>query len=211
MAKNNNFSKAKVRIFKNRELKPIKKFHWYLKSEFKNIKTILVEIQTLEDSGTDAIIKRGLIEYVIIKTVSIFEYFFKSFSHSLGLDISVQLDKVLKQGYDENRSKALVDSWSHSCPRSLSSMYKELLGRDIIKDAETYYDNFNNEGIEHEVYHIRRIPLLSKNWDNFYELFNSRNKIVHENISPSIKYSELRKMVGAVFDVMAISYWYRKT
>jgi hypothetical protein len=110
MTKNNDFNKAKVRIIKNRELKPITNFHLYLRSEFKKIKIILVEIQTLENNGTDEIIKRGLIEYVIIKTVSIFEYFFKSYSHSLGSNISVQLDRVLKQGYETNRSKALVDS-----------------------------------------------------------------------------------------------------
>jgi len=126
----------------------------------------------------------------------------------IGSDISIELDKVLKKGYEENRGKALADSLTHSNPKVVVDMYKKLLNRDMIEDAETYFDNFNNEGIEHEIYHIRKIPLISKNWDNFYKLFEYRNKIIHESFSPSITYSELRRMVGAVFDVMAVSQSY---
>lgn len=200
--------KVKVRLKKNSEFKPIKNFHHFLMYEFKNIRIILVEIQSLQNTGTDLIVKNALIEYTIIKTVSIFEHFFKSIAFRVGSDISIELDKVLKKGYEENRGKALADSFTHSNPKVVVDMYKKLLNRDLIKDAETYFDNFNNEGIEHEIYHIRKIPLLSKNWDNFYKLFEYRNKIVHESFSPSIKYSELRKMVGAVFDVMAVAQSY---
>ena len=162
----------------------------------------------MENRGTDLIIKNALIEYTIIKTVSIFENFFKSLAFYVGSDIKIELNKVLKKGYDENRGKALVDSITHSNPKIVVDMYKKLLDRDIIKDAATYFDNFNNEGIEHEVYHIRKIPLLSKNWDNFYKLFECRNKLVHESVTPSVTYSELRNMVGAVFDVMAVAQSY---
>lgn len=202
-----NDKKAKVRFKKNSEFKPIKNFHHFLGGEFRLIKTILVEIQLLH-SDTDLIIKNALIEYTIIKTVSIFEHFFKSMAFRVGSDISIELDKVLRKGYEENRGQALVDSFSHSNPKVVVELYRKLLDRDIIKDAETYFDNFNNEGIEHEVYHIRKIPLLRNNWNNFYKLFGYRNKIIHESLSPSIKYSELRKMIGAVFDVMAVSQSY---
>jgi len=200
--------KKKVRLRKNSEFKPIKNFHHFLIREFTKTKSILVEIQSLQNNGTDSIIKNALIEYVIIKTVSIFENFFKSMAHLIGSDISIELDKVLKKGFEENRGKALADSFHHSNPEVVVDMYRKLLNRDIIEDAETYFDNFNNEGIEHEIYHIRNIPLLSKNWDNFYKLFRYRNKIIHEFFSPSIKYSELRKMVGAVYDVMAVAQTY---
>jgi len=200
--------KVKVRLKKNSEFKPVRNFHLFLKREFNSIRIILVEIQTLHDNGTDLIIKNALIEYTIIKTVSTFEHFFKSMAFQIGSDISIEIDKVLKKGYDENRGKALADSLSHSNPKVVVDMYKKLLNRDMIKDAETYFDNFNNEGIEHEIYHIRKIPLLSKNWNNFYKLFEYRNKIVHEDFSPLIKYSDLRKMVGAVFDVMAVAQSY---
>jgi hypothetical protein len=204
-----NDKKRKVRRFrKNSEFKPIKNFHHFLSHEFRLIKTILVEIQLLQNNDTDLIVKNALIEYVIIKTVSIFEYFFKSMSFHIGCNILVELDRVLRKGYEENRGQALVDTFSHSNPQEVVELYRKLLNRDIIKDAETYFDNFNNEGIEHETYHIRKIPLLRNNWNNFYKLFEYRNKIVHENLSPSIKYSELRKMIGAVFDVMAVSQSY---
>ena len=200
--------KVKVRLKKNSEFKPIRNFHLFLINEFRKTRSILVEIQSLQNNGTDLIIKNALMEYTIIKTVSIFENFFKSMAFLIGSDISIELDKVLKKGYEENRGKALADSLTHSNPKVVVDMYKKLLNRDMIEDAETYFDNFNNEGIEHEIYHIRKIPLLSKNWDNFYKLFEYRNKIIHESFSPSIKYSELRKMVGAIFDVMAVSQSY---
>lgn len=203
-----NDKKTKVRLKRNSKFKPVKRFHLYLIHEFKIIRTILVEIQSLQDSGTDLIIKKALMEYAIIKTVSTFEHFFKSMAFLIGSDISIELDKVLKKGYEENRGKALVDSLSHSNPKVVVEMYEKLLNRDLIKDAEIYFDNFNNEGIEHVIYHIRKIPLLSKNWENFYILFEYRNKIVHEHFSPLIKYSELRNMVGAVFDVMAVAQSY---
>ena len=203
MSKND--KKKRVRLKKNSEFKPIGKFHLYLIHEFKILRTIMVEIQSLEDSDTDLIIKKALIEYALIRTVSTFEYFFKSMAFHVGSDISVELDKVLKSGYEENRGRALADSFSHSNPKEVIEMYEKLLNRDLIEDAETYFDNFNNEGIEHEIYHIRGIPLLSKNWDNFYHLFEYRNKIVHEHFSPLIKYSELRKMIGSVFDMMAVA------
>ena len=203
MSKND--KKKKVRLKKNSEFKPIGRFHLYLIREFKILRTIMVEIQSLQDSGTDLIIKKALIEYVMIRMVSTFEYFFKSIAFHIGSDISVELDRVLKSGYEENRGKALVDSFSHSNPKVVVEMYGKLLNRDLIQDAETYFDNFNNEGIEHKIYHIRGIPLLSKNWDNFYRLFEYRNKMVHEHFSPLIKYSELRNMIGSVFDMMAVA------
>lgn len=200
--------KIKVRLKKNSKFKSIKNFHRFLIHEFEKTRLILVEIQSLQNNGGDLIIKNALIEYAIIKTVSIFENFFKSMAFLIGSDISIELDKLLQKGYEENRGKALTDSLSHSNPKVVANMYKKLLNRDIMEDAETYFDNFNNEGIEHEIYHIRKIPLLSKNWDNFYKLFEYRNKIIHESFSLSIKYSELRKMIGAVFDVMAVSQSY---
>lgn len=203
-----NDKKRRVRFKTNSELKPVKNFHHFLLGEFRLIKTILVEIQLLQNSDTDLIVKNALIEYTIIKTVSIFEYFFKSMAFLIGSNIKVELDKVLKKGYEENRGQALVDSFSYSNPKEVVELYKKLLDKDTIKDAETYFDNFNNEGIEHAVYHIRNIPILRKNWNNFHKLFEYRNKIVHEGLSPSIKYSELRNMVGAVFDVMAVSQSY---
>lgn len=203
-----NDKKVRVRIKKNSELEPIRNFHHFLINEFRKMRLILIEIQSLCDTGTDSVIKDELIKYSIIKTVLIFEHFFKSMAFYIGSDISVELDKVLKKGYEENRGKALVDSLAHSNPAAVVDMYKKLLNRDMIEDTETYFDNFNNEGVEHEIYHIRKIPLLSKNWDNFYKLFKYRRKIIHENFSPSLKYSELRKMIGAVFDVMAVSQEY---
>ncbi len=200
--------KRKVNLKKNSDFKPIKRFHWFLIDEFRDIRVLLVEIQSLEDKETDLIIKEALIKYTIIKTVSIFENFFKSMAFHIGSDISIELDKVLKKGFEEDRGSALAHSYPHSNPKMVIAMYKKLLNRDMVDDAQTYFDNFNNEGIEHEVYHIRRIPLLSRNWDNFYRLFEYRNKIIHEGFSPSVKYSELRNMVGATFDVMAVAQEY---
>ena len=201
--------KQKVRLKKNSEFKPIKNFHFFLKCEFNLIKTILVEIQSLSNNDTDVIIKNALIRYSIIKTVSTFEYFFKSLAFHIGSDISIELDKVLKGEYQKNRSKALSDSFSYSNPIVVTDLYKKLLNRDIMKDAETYFDQFNNEGVEHEIYHIRKIPLLSKNLTNFYKLFKYRNRLVHENPYVEIKYSELRKMIGAVYDVMVVASFHR--
>ena len=198
--------KAKVRLNKNsKELSGIN-LHHFLKREFYNLKIMLIEIQSLQnDEDTDLIIKKALTERVIIKTVSIFEYFFKSVAHNIGSDVGVELNKVLKDGYEENRGKALSDSFTQSYPPNVINLYKKLLNRDIAKDADDYFSTFNNQGVEHEVYHIRNTPLMRRNWVNFYKLFDCRNKIIHENFTPNIKYSELRKMVGAVFDLMLVS------
>jgi len=197
--------KRQVRIKKNVKLQIIEHPHLYLKKSFKEIKPLMIEIQSIKEE--DKIIRNALIEYVIVKTVTIFEIYFKSLAYEIGSNLGDKLDQILKGDLTDSGA-ALAHSFSYANPFSVKDIFSELLEVDIMEDAKKYFDNFNNEGIEHEEYHIRFIPLLSNNLVNFDKLFVYRNKIVHENFSPPIKYTELRKMVGSVFDVMAWSQMY---
>lgn len=199
--------KRPVRIKKDAKLQIIKNTHLYLLKSYREMKPLLIEIQSLKEE--DKILQTALIEYVIIKTVTIFEIYFKSLAFEIGSDLGDKLDKILQGDLKNNGGTALAHSFSYANPFSIKDICLELFGVDIMENAKKYYDDFNNEGIEHEVYHIRHIPLLRNNWMNFEKIFEYRNKIVHENFSPQIRYAELRKMVGSVFDVMAQSQSYK--
>ena len=82
-----NDKRIKVRLKKNSEFKIIKNFHHFLIDEFIKTRFMLVEIQSLQNNGTDLIIKNALIEYTIIKTVSIFENFLNQW-HFVSYSIS---------------------------------------------------------------------------------------------------------------------------
>lgn len=142
---------------------------------------------------------------MIVKTVTIFEVYFKSIAYIVGSKLVNKLNLVLDGNYEDNPASALAHSGSHASPSRVKTIYEELLGIDIMEEAKKYYDNFNNEGVEHESCHIRNIPLLRNNWENFEDIFYYRNKIVHENVLPSIDYRKLRNMVGSVFDAMVIA------
>lgn len=197
--------KRQVRIKKNVNLQIIRYPHLYLKKSFKEIKPLMIEIQSIKKE--DEIIKNVLIEHVIVKTVTIFEIFFKALAYNVGSSLGEKLDQILKGDLTDGGT-ALAHSFNYANPSAVQDVFSELLGVNIMERAKEYFDKFNNEGIEHEEYHIRFIPLLSNNLENFDKLFIYRNKIVHENFSPKIKYSELRKMVGGIFDVMAWSQMY---
>ncbi len=191
--------KRNIKIHKDKEIEIIKLPNGYLTKKFEEIKPLLIEIQCIKKEDED--LQKALIEYVIIKTVTIFEVFFKALAFKVGSSLGENLDNILK-GNLEDGGNALAQSFNHANPNLVKNIYSELVGIDIMKESMNYFDNFNNEGIEHEKYHIRHIPLLRNNWNNFERIFIYRNKIVHENFSPIIKYSELRKMIGSVFDVM---------
>jgi len=100
----------------------------------------------------------------------------------------------------------LASSFSYANPKIVMELYDELLGVNFLDIISKYYDDFNNEGIEHDECHIRNIPLLSKNLVNFEKIFKYRNMLVYADNLPSISYVELRKMIGSVFDVL-ITTW----
>lgn len=198
-----NKDKVSVRYRENDTLIPKEKLGRYPITIFKKIKPLLIEIQYL--NGKDETVRTALIEYVIIKTVTIFEVYFKSIAYTIGSKLGGKLDLVLKGNFERDPASAFAHSGSHANPLRVKKIYFELLGVDIMEEAKDYYDNFNNEGIAHEECHIRNIPLLRNNWNNFEDIFYYRNKIVHEDILPSINYCKLRKMIGSVFDAMVVA------
>ena len=195
--------KTKVRYRDNVTLIPKERLGRYPITSFGEIKPLLIEIQFLHNK--DEIIHTALIEHAIVKTVTIFEVYFKSIAYIVGSKLVDKLDLVLSGNYENDPANAFAHSGSHASPSRVKIIYEELLGIDIMEEAKKYYDNFNNEGVEHESCHIRNIPPLRDNWENFDDIFYYRNKIVHENVLPPTDYKKLRNMVGSVFDVMVIA------
>ena len=185
--------KQKPKIRKNIKIIPQNQLHRYVRSSFRKLKPVLVQIQFLKEGD---LIREAMIEHSIRKTVTIFEVTFKSVSYHCGKNRGYELDKIFTE---------TITDYTPSSP-TLMKLYYELLGIDFLDEAKKYYDNFNNEGVEHDECHIRNIPRLSKNLGNFVKIFEYRNKLVHEDSLPIIQYKELRKMIGSVFDVM-ISTW----
>ena len=124
-------------------------------------------------------------------------------AYHLGSNLGVKLDKVLKGNFTKDRGNALANSFSYANPRIVMNLYDKLLGINFLDELKKSYDGFNNEGIAHDECHIRNIPLLSKNLENFEKIFAYRNLLVHCDDLPVIPYKDLRKMIGSVFDVMA--------
>ena len=67
--------KRNIKIHKDKEIEIIKLPNGYLTKKFEEIKPLLIEIQCIKKEDED--LQKALIEYVIIKTVTIFEVFLK--------------------------------------------------------------------------------------------------------------------------------------
>ncbi len=202
--------KRLVQYRKGMRIIPKRDQYNYIRRSFRKLRPVLIEIQYRKEGD---IVREALIEHSIRKTVTIFEITFKSISYHLGSDIGSDLDVVLKGDFSKDSGTALASSFSFANPKTVMSLYDELLGINFLDELKKYYDEFNNEGVEHEECHIRNIPLLSKNLENFEKIFVYRNLLVHHDNLPVIPYKDLRKMIGSVFDVMVVSWiidWEKK-
>lgn len=167
----------KIRPFKIREVDPI-----------------LAEIKIRR---RDDPIRTALINYIIIRCVTVFESFMLN---SVGAIVDSNKEKALKLFKDTPRkgiplSHQIVSMYNFADIRIVNDVMTKLLGFDFLdaikQESVKYYNSYYLEKEQ-----VKGTKALHKNWDNILKIFDYRNEIVHHDRQFHFNYRDIRNLVG---------------
>lgn len=149
--------------------------------------------------------RKALINYLIVRTVSIFEIFHINMAY----DCTSSRRRNARKLFTEIKTNAtiadqIISSFSFMDLEQVNQVFSTMLDTDFfteiknqsVRYAPDYY-------IERE--HISHTRLLHKNWDYVCSIFDIRHDIVHHNKPVDLKYSEIRDLIGGLMEFMMCS------
>lgn len=161
-------------------------------------KPILAEIKSRK---VNDIIRKSLINYLVIRSVTIFEHYFINEAQKLGERVKQEdLDKLLDNIIpDKPKGEQLASSFNYANLNHINHVFSTLLNMDFLNeikhDSEINYRDYYYEDV-----HIPWATPLHKNWNNFLMAFDLRDDIVHHNKNANLSYSQIRNLVESVLD-----------
>ncbi len=150
-------------------------------------------------------IRRSLTNYLIVRTVTIFEV--HHLSHALRL--AKQHPRKARKLFSDLKTNAtiadqVISSFNFSNIEDVKHVFSTILN-------ENYFDEIMKESViygpyywmEHE--HIPQTRRLHENWNDIVKIFEYRNDIVHNNKLVDLKFKEIRDLIGGLLDFLLCS------
>lgn len=162
----------------------------------------------LESKETPKEIKDSLRNYIIISMVSTIEKklrqlaaknidaFDLSVANLVEGTITIPLSAidVIAKG-KVTRGSLIAANFSFANPREINFFFSRLLGIkffDTIRELD-YLDPYN---------YVKHAANLNRNWDNFMEMFDTRNIIVHEKYQVELSNSQIKSLVNCTLNFL---------
>lgn len=162
-------------------------------------------LQEIKKRRRGDVLRKSLINYLIIRAVTIFEIFLINEAHRLAkknkkrtkkLFSDIKTNYTLEDQLISSYSFTKLEDIDHVFSTLLDNSYLSEIKKESIKYALDYYL---------EDAHIRYTTPLHKNWDNVCKIFDFRPDIVHHNRLVDLQYHEIRNLVGGIIQFLMCS------
>ena len=142
------------------------------------------------------VIRKSLVNYSIIRTVSVFEIYLLNLSHRLARhdpDKTKNLFSDIKTS--ETLENQLVSVFSFTKLEDINNVFSNFIDEDFLtkiqKESVEYAPDY-----WYESEHMPYTKPLHKNWDEFIKIFEIRHDIIHHNKLVNFQYSYLKNLLG---------------
>ena len=165
-------------------------------------KPVLAEIKRRESNDR---MRKILVNYLIVRAVSIFEYFLLNEAGKLAdLDKTTASELFTFVRLDKPIGDQVVSTFSFTNLKEVDHVFSTLKGIDFLnaikKESTDYYLDYYLEDEQ-----IPYTKSLHKNWDNVMRVFDYRHDIVHHNKLFNLSYKEIRDLVGGTLQFLMCS------
>jgi len=150
-------------------------------------------------------IRKALCNYLIVRTVSIFEFYMLNSAGRIADNDKVSAKKLFtKIRSDIPVGHQIASSFNFADISVVNDVMTKLLGKDFLKAVY-------NQSIEYypdyylEMEHVTYTRALHNNWEKVLKIFDYRNNIVHQNRLYDFKYSEIRNLIGGTLQFIMCS------
>lgn len=173
-------------------------------SQFSNseAKPFLEEIKNRRQGDK---VRKVLVNYLIIRTVTICEMFLLNQAHRLAKNNPKKAEKLLPN-VDPNVpvEEQLLRKYGYMRLEKIDLVFSTLLGKhflsEIKADSVKYAPDYYLESA-----HIRYTTPLYKNWNKVVKIFVLRHDIVHQNNLVDLKYTDIRNVIGGMIQFLMSS------
>ena len=149
-------------------------------------------IEEIKKRHLNDVIRKSLVNYSIIRSVSIFEMYLLNLAHRLARNDS---DKTKNLFSDIKTSMTLEDQlvsvFSFTNLGDINNVFSNFLDGDFLSEIKKESIDYAPD-YWYESEHIPYTKPLHKNWDEFIKIFEIRNDIIHHNKLVNFEYSPLR-------------------
>ena len=153
-------------------------------------------IEEIKKRHLNDVIRKSLVNYSIIRSVSIFEMYLLNLAHRLARNDS---DKTKNLFSDIKPSMTLEDQlvsvFSFTNLGDINNVFSNFLDGDFLSEIKKESIDYAPD-YWYESEHIPYTKPLHKNWDEFIKIFEIRNDIIHHNKLVNFEYSYLRNLLG---------------
>jgi|GEM_PF-6843690 len=162
-------------------------------------------LQEIKNKQQGDILRKALVNYLIIRSVTIFEIFLINEAYRLAKHHR-RKTKELFTDVKTNVPLAdqLISTYSFTKLEDIDFVFSTLISKNYLSaikaDSVEYEPDYYLESA-----HIKRTKPLHKNWDNVCKIFELRHDIVHHNKLIDLKYSQLRNLLGGIIQFLMSS------
>ncbi|MCA9813259.1 MAG: hypothetical protein KC483_10440 [Nitrosarchaeum sp.] len=167
------------------------------------IRPILKEIKNQKHGN---IVRVTLTNYLLIRTITFFEIYMKTHAYKLAKDHPSRAKNLFYTILvDEPIQDQVVSSFNFSNLGDINTVFTSLHNVDNYLEA-IKYESETYGGYFYEDPHIKYTKPLDKNWNQFKQIFELRNDIVHSDANLYLKYSEIRDFTGNIIQFILCSF-----
>lgn len=162
-------------------------------------------LQEIRNRKQDDRIRNVLMNYLLIRTVTVFENFMLNLAvRYIHKHKDVAKELLIDPKLDDTIGEQLASTRSFINLDDIGLVFSTFLKKD-------FFSEIKNESIRHapdyqyEFEHITYASPLHKNWNKFENIFELRHQIVHHNKLTTLGWKEYRDMIESVLDFMMCS------
>jgi len=166
------------------------------------IDPILLEIKKRKKGD---FIRKSLCNFIIIRTVSIFEFYMLNEIGRLADKDKKTASEFFKDvRIDVPISHQLASMYNFAHIKDVNMLMSKFIGEDFLKAIFTESIEYApNYSLERE--HVKYTKPLHKNWKNVLEIFDYRDNIIHHRKLYDFTWTEIRNIVGGIMQFILCS------
>ena len=162
-------------------------------------------LKKIKNNEVDDKTRKVFINYLIVRTVSIFEIFLMNQAHRLAKKDKRKTRKLFTDiKINASIEDQVISAFSYMKLENINQVFSALLDVDFLteikKESVVYAPNYQ--------YESEQIPYtkpLHKNWDSVSKIIELRHNIVHHNKLVDLKYGEIKNLIGSLLQFMMCS------
>jgi len=162
-------------------------------------------LKQIKNNEVDDKTRKVFINYLIVRTVSIFEIFLMNQAHRLAKKDKRKTRKLFSEiKTNASIEDQVISAFSYMKLENINQVFSALLDMDFLskikKESVEYAPNY-----QYEVEQIPYTKPLHKNWDSVSKIIELRHDIVHHNKLVDLKYGEIKNLIGSLLQFMMCS------